>query len=121
MRKEKREALEAAGVRFGTVAEFLGLTPEEEAIVELRVAVSMAVRRARERHNLTQAQVAKKIKSTQARIAKIESDASDVSLDLMFRGLFAAGGSLDDLAPKQRPARHKTSTAASRKPHPASK
>lgn len=112
MRKEKREALEAAGVRFGTVAEFLGLTPEEEAIVELRVAVSMAVRRARERHNLTQIQVARKIKSTQARIAKIESDASDVSLDLMFRGLFAAGGSLADIAPKRKPTKPKTPAPA---------
>jgi predicted XRE-type DNA-binding protein len=113
MRKEKREALEAAGVQFGTVSEFLGLTPEEEAIIELRVAVSMAVRRARERHNLTQAQVARKIKSTQSRVAKIESDASDVSLDLMFRGLFAAGGSLDDISLKRRTSR--------RKPHMTSK
>jgi hypothetical protein len=33
----KQSALEADGWHFGTVAEFLGLTPEEEAEVERRL------------------------------------------------------------------------------------
>jgi hypothetical protein len=37
MDPEEKAALEADGWRFGTVAEFLGLTPEEEAEVELRL------------------------------------------------------------------------------------
>ena len=37
MRKSKRERLEAKGWRFGTAQEFLGLSNEESAYVELRV------------------------------------------------------------------------------------
>lgn len=105
MRKEKQEALEAAGMQFTTVADFLGLTPEEEALVELRVAVSIAVRQARERNHLTQAQIAKRIKSSQSRVNLIEAGAQGVSLDLMFRGLFAAGGKLADVKSREVKAR----------------
>ena len=38
----KRERLEQAGLRVGTVAEFLGLTPEESEMVEVRVALNAA-------------------------------------------------------------------------------
>ena len=97
MNKEKRQALETAGWIVGNAEDFLELTAEERLLVDLRVAVSRAVRALRERQNLTQAQVARKLKTSQPRFAKIESGASDVSLDLMFRGLFALGGTLKDL------------------------
>jgi hypothetical protein len=35
MEQAKRERLEAKGWKVGTVAEFLGLTPEESALVEI--------------------------------------------------------------------------------------
>ncbi len=38
----KRERLEQAGFRVGTVADFLGLTPEESEMVETRVALNAA-------------------------------------------------------------------------------
>ena len=41
--------------------------------------------------------MAKKLNSSQSRVAKLEAASADVSLDLMFRGLFALGGSLMDL------------------------
>ena len=78
--------------------EFLGLTPEESAIVELRVTVARAVRRLREGQGLTQKGLAERIKTTQPRVARIEAAASDVSLDQMFRGLFAVGGSIATIA-----------------------
>jgi predicted XRE-type DNA-binding protein len=97
MNQEKRQALEAAGFVFEDAEDFLELTVEERRLVELRVAVSRALRTRREQQQLTQEQVAKKLKSSQSRVAKMEAGASDVSLDLMFRGLFALGGSLEDL------------------------
>jgi predicted XRE-type DNA-binding protein len=97
MNESKKRALEAAGWVMGDAEEFLELTVEERQLVELRVAVSRAVRALRERQNLTQTQVARKLKTSQPRIAKLESGASDVSLDLMFRGLFALGGTIKDL------------------------
>ncbi len=49
MDKEKKARLEAHGWRVGTTEEFLGLTPEEAAYVELRLKLSDAVREFRKR------------------------------------------------------------------------
>lgn len=40
MRPEKRGDLEAKGWRIGTAEEFLGLTPEEAAVVEIRLKLA---------------------------------------------------------------------------------
>ena len=37
MNLSKRAELEAAGFRIGSVAEFLKLTPEEEALIEMKL------------------------------------------------------------------------------------
>lgn len=103
----KQKALEAAGFRIGDAADFLGLTEEESRLVDLRVAVCRAVRRLREARAMTQQQLATKLKSSQSRVAKIEAGAADVSLDLLFRGLFAVGGRLEDLAEKEPAERRK--------------
>ena len=97
MDKKKREALEASGFRFGDAADFLGLTDEESRLVDLRLTVSRTIRRLRERQHITQQMLAAKLKSSQSRVAKIEAGSTDVSLDLLFRGLFALGGDLADL------------------------
>ena len=111
MNKSKRQAVTAAGFRVGDAGDFLELTEEERRLVELRVALSRTVRRLREIHSLTQQQLADRLKSSQSRVAKLEVGASDVSLDLLFRGLFAMGGRLSDLkTPSRRRASIKTPT-----------
>ena len=97
MDANKRQALEAAGFVFGDAEDFLELTEEERQLVELRVTVSRAIRAQRKRQGLTQKQVAKKLNTSQPRVARMEVGAADVSLDQMFRGLFSLGGSLEDL------------------------
>jgi predicted XRE-type DNA-binding protein len=97
MNKAKRKALEAAGFVFEDAEDFLELTVEERRLVDLRLAVSRAVRARRMQQNLTQEQVAKKLKSSQSRVAKMEAGSADVSLDLMFRALFALGGNVKEL------------------------
>lgn len=97
MNDAKRKALEAAGFRIGDTAEFLGLSDEECRLVALRLAVSRALRSRREGKRLTQQQLAVRLKSSQSRIAKMESGSPDVSLDLLFRGFFAVGGELSDI------------------------
>jgi predicted XRE-type DNA-binding protein len=99
MDKAEREALESAGFQVGDFGDFLGLTPEERKLVELRLHISRMVRQRRREQNLTQQQMAARIKSSQSRVAKIEAAASDVSLDLMVSSLFAVGGAVTDLAP----------------------
>jgi ribosome-binding protein aMBF1 (putative translation factor) len=100
MKRAKKKLIEAAGFRVGDAGDFLGLSDQERQIVELRVSLSRAVRRARQKHNLTQQQLAERLASSQSRVAKLEAGASGVSLDLLFRGLFAAGGTLADVAGK---------------------
>jgi predicted XRE-type DNA-binding protein len=101
MNDKKRKALKAAGYRVGDVRDFLGLSEEERELVELRAAVSAAVRDGRAKRNLTQAELAELLQSSQSRVAKIEAGSSDVSLDLMFRSLFAVGGRVADVVRMQ--------------------
>lgn len=61
MDMSKRERLEAAGFRVGTVTDFLGLTPEENELVEIKVALSRALKQRRGKSDLSQTQPAKKI------------------------------------------------------------
>ena len=91
MDKKKRERLEAAGWKVSTVADFLGLSPEEEALVEARVALTRRLREVRERKGLTQMQVARLIGSSQSRVAKMEAADRSVTIDLMIRTLFRLG------------------------------
>ena len=87
----KRKRLEAAGWRFGTVAEFLGLDAAEEALVELHLALAKALKERRAKVGMTQVELARKIGSSQSRVAKMEAADTSVSLDLTIRSLLALG------------------------------
>jgi ribosome-binding protein aMBF1 (putative translation factor) len=100
MNDAKRKRLVAAGFVYGDAEDFLDLTKEERQMVELRLAVSRAVRARRKKAKLTQTDLAIRLNTSQPRIAKIESASSGVSLDQMFHGLFALGGTLKDVAYK---------------------
>lgn len=94
----KQEKLQAAGWQIGTAEEFLGLTTEESELVEVRLRLSRALRGERERRHVTQAVLAKKLGSSQSRVAKIEAGDASVSLDLMVRALLTLGASRRELA-----------------------
>jgi DNA-binding XRE family transcriptional regulator len=98
MDTRKRKKLEAAGWRVGSAEEFLGLTPEEAAFVETRLALSRELRRRRTAQGLSQSDLAKRIGSSQSRIAKAEASDPGVSMDLLVRALFAIGATPEDLA-----------------------
>ena len=95
---EKRKRLEAAGFRIGSAADFLGLTPEQHELVEVKVALSMAVRQQRCTSSLSQSQLAELIGSSQSRVAKMERGDASVSLDLLIRALIAQGMTRTELA-----------------------
>jgi ribosome-binding protein aMBF1 (putative translation factor) len=98
MDTKKRKRLEAAGWRAGSAVEFLELSAEEAALVETRVAVSHALRERRQRQGVTQAALAKKLRSSQSRVAKMEAADPSISLDLLLRAFFATGATKRDLA-----------------------
>lgn len=97
MQKAKKDRLESAGWRVGDGAEFLELTAEEAAFVELKLALAAYLREVREQRGLTQSQLASQLGSSQSRVAKMEAADASVSLDLLVRSLFALGVSRDEV------------------------
>ncbi|HKQ96400.1 MAG TPA: helix-turn-helix transcriptional regulator [Candidatus Polarisedimenticolia bacterium] len=98
MKREKREQLERAGWKVGTVKDFLGLTEVEEALIELRLTLSRSLRDRRARKHLSQQQLARMLGSSQSRVAKMESGDPSVSIDLLIRSLLAMGATKKELA-----------------------
>lgn len=98
MREEKRRRLETKGWKVGSAQEFLRLSTEEAAYIELKVRLAMGVREWRQRRRLTQAGLAKRLQSSQSRIAKMEAGDPSVSLDLLIRSLLTLGASRRELS-----------------------
>ena len=94
----KRKRLEAKGWKIGSTREFLDLTDQEEAYIELRLKLADALKRQRISRNLTQEDLAKAVSSSQSRVAKMEAGDASVTLDLLVRSLLAMGASNSDLA-----------------------
>lgn len=94
----RRERLEEAGFRVSTVADFLGLTPEENEMVEIRVALSAALKKQCQGSGLSQAEIAKRIGSTESRITRMEAGDPHASLDLLIRALVTLGMTRGELA-----------------------
>ena len=98
MREEKRKRLLAKGWRIGGTTEFLGLSADEAAYVELKLRLADGLRKRRRQRRLTQVQLARKVKSSQSRVAKMEAGDPSVTLDLLIRSLLALGASNRELA-----------------------
>lgn len=97
MKPEKRKRLEAAGWRVGTAGEFLRLTEEEVALIELRLDLARAVKAERIRRKITQEELGKRLGSSQSRVAKMEGGDPSVSIDLLIRALLRLGVNRRDL------------------------
>lgn len=82
MDKAKRKKLEAAGWAIGSAQEFLEMDATEAALVSIRMSLAESIRARRTTAGLTQAEVAKRAKTTQARVAKAENATPEISLDL---------------------------------------
>jgi ribosome-binding protein aMBF1 (putative translation factor) len=98
MKAAKRKRLEQAGWRVGSAEDFLELSKEEQALVEIKLALADAVKTQREKHHLSQATLAARMKSSQSRVAKIEAGDPSVSLDLLVRAVLATGATKKELA-----------------------
>lgn len=98
MKPTKKRSLERRGWKVGSAEEFLELTPDEAAMVELRIKLADAVKLLRKNKHLTQTELAKMMGSSQSRVAKLEAAADSVSLDLLIRSFLAMGATTADLA-----------------------
>jgi ribosome-binding protein aMBF1 (putative translation factor) len=98
MDKRKKQRLEDAGWKVGSAADFLALSDEEAALVEVKLGLANAVRKQRSRRGMTQAQLGHLLGSSQSRVAKMEAADPSVSIDLMVRSLLRMGASRKDVA-----------------------
>ena len=93
----KRKNLEANGWKVGSAAEFLNLSDEEVAYIELKLELAKRLKAARIRCRLTQKELAMRIDSSQSRVAKMEVGDRSVSLDLLIKSLLALGVTNEDI------------------------
>jgi ribosome-binding protein aMBF1 (putative translation factor) len=98
MRKQKKKRLESKGWKIGTVKEFLGLSNEESAYIELKIKLAAGLKQRRREKGLSQLDLAAKLQSSQSRVAKMEAGDPSVSLDLLIRSLISLGASERELS-----------------------
>ncbi len=98
MKTTKRKKLTAAGWKVGSTSDFLDLTPEEFAYIEMRLKLADGLKRRRQQSRLTQVEAAKLLQSSQSRVAKMEAGDPSVSLDLLVKSHLALGSSPGDVA-----------------------
>ncbi len=98
MKANKRQRLEKAGWKVGTADEFLGLSADEAAYIEMKLALSESLKQKRIKKRLSQVALAELIASSQSRVAKMEAADSSVSIDLLVKSLLAMGASRKEVA-----------------------
>ena len=97
MEPKKQTRLESAGWQIGGISDFLDLTPEEVAFVEMKVSLARYARRLRTESRMTQTETALLLGSSQSRIAKMEAADATVSLDLLVKALLSLGATPADV------------------------
>jgi ribosome-binding protein aMBF1 (putative translation factor) len=98
MRASKRRSLAAKGWAVGDAKDFLGLSEEESAYIELRLKLAEGLKTKRQSKGVTQSQLAEALSSSQSRVAKMEAGDPTVSLELLEKSLLALGTSRRQLA-----------------------
>lgn len=91
MQPNERKKLEKAGWKVGSVEEFLGLSREESAYIEMKLALSDALKKERAKKRVSQAELARRISSSRSRVAQMEAADPSVSVDLLLKSLLALG------------------------------
>jgi predicted XRE-type DNA-binding protein len=100
MKASKKKRLEEKGWKVGGVADFLGLSREEEEFIELKLALSREVALKRKASGMTQAEVANQIGSSQSRVAKMELGDPSVTVDLLLKTLLKLGANKKEIGKK---------------------
>ena len=91
MNAAKKKRLTAAGWKFGSAADFLGLSAAEAAYLDMHFALAERLHEERRRRKPTQSKLARLIASSRSRVAKMEAGDSSVSLDSLISALLALG------------------------------
>jgi predicted transcriptional regulator len=97
MDKAKATRLRRAGWKIGSAEDFLGLSDDESALIEMKLALATTIRKRREAQELTQVEFAKQLGSSQSRVAKMEVADASVSLELLVQAMLKLGASRQEV------------------------
>jgi transcriptional regulator with XRE-family HTH domain len=97
MDAEKKARLEAEGFVVTTVSGWLGLSAAEHHEIEIRLALSSFLRHVRERSGLTLARAARRLKTTPARLSRMESGSSSPSFDQLITSALTLGATFREV------------------------
>jgi DNA-binding transcriptional regulator YiaG len=98
MKSAKKKLLEEKGYKVSDAQEFLGMSDEEFAYVEMKVLLAKSFRELRKSKRVSQSKLAERIGSSQSRVAKMEAGDPSVSTDLLFKGMLALGATRKDIS-----------------------
>ena len=89
--KAKLEKLMAAGMMVTDASEWLGLSPAESAMVDMRIRLAREVERLRGERGLTQKALAEEMGTKQPAVARIKRNPSATTIDSLVRALLVLG------------------------------
>ena len=95
---KKKKVLESASYKVTDAAEWLGLSPEEEVIVNMRVNFAMEIERVCKERGITQHALAEKIGTRQSGVARMLNNPSKVTIDSLIKTLLALGATSKRIA-----------------------
>lgn len=98
MTKEKRAKLEAAGFTLTDTKDWIGLTIDENKIVEMRVALAAEVEKVRKEKGITQLQLAERMGTKQSGVARMINNPNTSSIDNLMKALIAMGAQISRIA-----------------------
>ena len=98
MNVEKMKRIKAAGYKVTTADEWLGLTPEESQLVDIRLALADQLEEVRKEKGISQAQLAAKMGTKQSGIARMVNRPETSSMDNLVKGLIALGVPISKIA-----------------------
>ena len=92
----KRGRIDKMGGRVTTVEEWLELSPEEVAIIDMKIQLGEELRTLRKKKRMSQEMAAEVLHTSQGRVSKMEMGMA--SLDQLARSLLIMGHSKEALA-----------------------
>lgn len=98
MNEAKRKKLEAVGFTLTQTKDFIGLTIEENKIVEMRVALAAEVEKIRNEQGLTQVELAKRMGTKQSGVARMIRNPTTSSIDNLMKAMIAMGAPVSRIA-----------------------
>jgi predicted transcriptional regulator len=91
MNASRKKRLQTSGWAVGTTRDFLNLSEQESAYIDIKLRLATLLSKRRRSLGITQVAMARKLGSSQSRVAKMEAGDPSVTIDLLVRSLIAMG------------------------------